>query len=102
MVRTFDMGTRDEKARKVMEECAEFFGEHTTCMRHDEDCLSLDLCMEIGDVLTALLNYCDSLNMDAQSCVDMAYKKNRARGRYAATINGGEAPAHEVTDQASR
>ena len=82
----FDMGTLDDKARKVCEEAMEFYAEHFVTV----SVLALDVhstkgdCLryEIGDVLTAMLNYCASLGIDPQECIDKVEEKNRNRGRY--------------------
>lgn len=82
----FDMGTLDDKARKVCEEATEFYGEHFVTV----SVLALDvhsangdfLRYEIGDVLTAMLNYCNAAGIDPQQCIDMVEQKNRNRGRY--------------------
>lgn len=78
-VDTFDLGTSEEKARKVCEESIEFYAEHalkSLGMPHE------NLFMEIGDVFTALANYCASNGIDAQYCIDLAQAKNILRGRY--------------------
>ena len=80
----FDMGTPDDKARKVCEEATEFYAEHF--MVSNLGLFGSDqtrfLRYEIGDVLTAMLNYCTSLGIDPQLCIDMVEEKNRNRGRY--------------------
>lgn len=88
-VDTFNLGTSEEKARKVCEESIEFYAEHARSIRDCRVALTKDrvyglrdLCMEIGDVFTALANYCAANNIDAQYCVDLAQTKNIVRGRY--------------------
>lgn len=79
-VSTFDLGTSEEKARKVCEEAMEFYAEHA--QRNDCTWNNSPLLMEIGDVFTALANYCAANGIDAQYCVDLAETKNTLRGRY--------------------
>ena len=82
----FDMGTSDDKARKVCEEAMEFYAEHFVTV----SVLALNLHgkegnflrYEIGDVLTAILNYCAAEHIDPQECIDKVEQKNRNRGRY--------------------
>ena len=88
-VDTFSLGTSDEKARKVCEESTEFYAEHARFIRDcrypptKDGAYGLhDLCLEIGDVFTALANYCAANNIDAQYCVDLAQTKNIVRGYY--------------------
>lgn len=38
--------------------------------------------MEIGDLLTAIVNWCEWIGLDPQECVELAEAKNRMRGRY--------------------
>lgn len=82
----FDMGTTDDKARKVCEEAMEFYAEHFASVSVlAMDIKSTDgdyLRYEIGDVLTAMLNYCHALGIDPQECIDRVEEKNRNRGRY--------------------
>ena len=77
-IRTFDMGTTEEKARKVCEEAMEFFAEHQC----SHIVGTYPLMLEIGDVFTALANYCQSRGIDAQECIDLVETKNITRGRY--------------------
>lgn len=81
-VETFLIGNSEVIARKVCEEVMEFYAEHS---KDESDCASFqpfDLAMEIGDVFTALMNYCACKGIDAQKCVDLANTKNLLRGRY--------------------
>ena len=82
-VQPFDLGTSEEKARKVCEEVAEFYAEHAISHYLDN---RNNLYMEIGDVFTALVNYCHSNNIDVQYCIDLANTKNVLRGRYDAMV----------------
>lgn len=78
-VNTFDLGTAEDKARKVCEEAVEFYAAHTlNTMADDRTCLM----QEIGDLFTILMNYCAAEGIDAQYCVDLAETKNIIRGRY--------------------
>ena len=77
-IRTFDLGTDEDKARKVCEEAMEFYAEHS-CSRIAG---IYPLMLEIGDVLTALANYCAARGIDAQECIDLVETKNIIRGRY--------------------
>lgn len=78
----FDMDSLDEKARKVCEEATEFYAEHHECLENGTIGVTIGLFNEIGDVLTAMLNYCNAAGIDPQQCIDMAEQKNRMRGRY--------------------
>lgn len=81
----FDMGTSDNKARKVCEEAMEFYAEHHECWAYGlTGNERRALFYEIGDVLTAILNYCAAEHIDPQRCINMAEEKNRNRGRYKA------------------
>lgn len=77
-VRTFDLGTTEEKARKVCEEAMEFYAEHSV----GKVCGIYPLLLEIGDVFTALANYCAARDIDPQECIDLVEVKNITRGRY--------------------
>ena len=83
-VRTFDLGTSEEKARKVCEEAMEFYASHEFAQMCDN---KYPLMQEIGDLLTIVVNYCAAEGIDAQQCVDLAETKNILRGRYD-TIEG--------------
>ena len=78
-VKTFDMGTCEDKARKVCEEAMEFYGAHALTPIIDDRFLLLN---EIGDLFTVLMNYCTAEGIDPQYCVDLAETKNILRGRY--------------------
>ena len=82
-VNPFDMGTLDEKARKVCEEAMEFYAEHHECWAYGlTGNKRRALFYEIGDVLTAMLNYCNAEEIDPQQCINMVEEKNKMRGRY--------------------
>lgn len=87
-VDTFSLGTSDEKARKVCEEATEFYAEHAKFIRDykliptKDDAWLYSLYLEIGDVFTALANYCAANNIDAQYCIDLVQTKNIIRGYY--------------------
>lgn len=78
-VRTFDMGTSEDKARKVCEEAMEFYSAHSLTPLLDNNFLLLN---EIGDLFTILINYCAQEGIDPQYCIDLAETKNILRGRY--------------------
>ena len=79
----FDMGTSEDKARKVCEEAMEFYAEHHECWSYGLTGNGRKaLFYEIGDVLTAILNYCAAERIDPQQCIDRVERKNRNRGRY--------------------
>lgn len=81
----FDMGTSDDKARKVCEEAMEFYAEHHECWSYGLTGNGRrSLFYEIGDVLTAILNYCAAEHIDPQRCIDRVEERNRNRGRYEA------------------
>lgn len=91
-VKTFEKGTLEEAARKVCEEAVEFYGAYSVEIKCEE-CESnetllsetirdIDLMLEIGDVITAVFNFCDRLGLDPQDCVDLAQTKNLIRGYY--------------------
>lgn len=90
-VKTFVRGDRDEIAFKVREEALEFLEEHVryNASEHAEDLDEADefmeklpLMLEIGDVITAICNYCDFVGINAQNCVALVQIKNLARGYY--------------------
>lgn len=96
-IKTFNLGTGEEKARKVCEEATEFYAEHANLVWQRingygpfatstdgtiEDIWARDLMLEIGDVFTALANYCAYMGINAQDCIYLAQIKNLARGRY--------------------
>lgn len=72
------MGTNEEKARKVCEEAMEFYAEY----RVSKISGIYPLMLEIGDVFTALANFCAANDIDVQECVDLVETKNVIRGRY--------------------
>lgn len=77
-VKTFNVGTSEEKARKVCEEAFEFYAAHYSVEQRGKE----ELMMEIGDLFTILMNYCAANKIDAQYCVDLAEVKNLFRGMY--------------------
>lgn len=82
---TFNLGNNEEKARKVCEEAVEFFGEHRMydiCGNGCNNNMIEPLMLEIGDVITAIVNYAAANGIDVQKCVDYAETKNVIRGRY--------------------
>ena len=90
-VRTFVRGDSDEIAFKVREEALEFLEEHVryNAREHDADLAEMDafmekvpLMLEIGDVITAICNYCEAVGINAQNCVALVQIKNLARGYY--------------------
>ncbi len=80
-IRTFKRGNVEEIARKVCEEAMEFYAEHAK-HPYDNDKNEVFLLCEIGDVLTAMANYCAAMGISAQDCVWLAQTKNLARGYY--------------------
>ena len=89
MVRTFKLGTHDERARKIGEEALEVYAAFA---QYDEKVKkgntvgaaqkAIDLMTEIGDVITAAVNFAEALGINAQVAVEFAEQKNRKRGRY--------------------
>ena len=77
-VKTFNLGSSEEKARKVCEEAVEFYAAHYCQGTRGTE----ELMMEIGDLFTILANYCSAKGIEAQHCVDLAETKNILRGRY--------------------
>lgn len=90
-IKTFDMGTLDEKARKVCEESTEFYAAHYFDMENGTIGVTTGLLCEIGDVVTAMANYCNAAGIDMQACIDLVEAKNRMRGRYG-NMAKGETP----------
>ena len=78
----FDMDSLDDKARKVCEEATEFYAEHHACLENGTIGVTIGLFNEIGDVLTAMLNYCNATGIDPQQCINMVEEKNKMLGRY--------------------
>ena len=87
-IHTFVAGTPEQTARKVCEEAMEFYAEHAALQATPtEDDYGYMLHMskveeEIGDVFTALSNYCSMCGIDIQRCIDLVEAKNIMRGRY--------------------
>lgn len=96
-IKTFNLGSGEEKARKVCEESVEFYAEHSKLVFErvnglapsrsendgtENDVWARDLMIEIGDVFTALANYCEYMGINAQDCIYLAQLKNLSRGRY--------------------
>lgn len=83
-VETFKRGSVEDIARKVCEEAMEFYAEHREYMTEPigDDLGMLPLMLEIGDVITAIANYCAAMGIDAQDCVTFVRIKNLARGYY--------------------
>lgn len=91
-VRTFEKGTLEEAARKVCEEAVEFYGAYSIEIKCEgcdtnetllsETVRDIDLMVEIGDVITAVFNFCNRLEIEPQDCVDLAQTKNLIRGYY--------------------
>lgn len=81
-VETFDKGSQVEKARKVCEEAMEFYAAYEKFA--DNPCHETDfaLLLEIGDVFTALANFCASEGISPQTCVTYVQTKNMIRGYY--------------------
>ena len=79
---TFELGDDEERARKVCEEATEMYAAY----REYHDFNDLDnydeLCLEIGDVITAAVNFATAFGIDVQRCIDMVETKNIIRGRY--------------------
>lgn len=72
----FDVGTSEDKARKVCEEAMEFYAEHHECWAYGLTGNGRKaLFYEIGDVLTAILNYCAAEHIDPQECIDRVEQK---------------------------
>lgn len=89
IVDTFVRGDSDTIAEKVMEEGREvlvaFFDYDFASARCSQEAAFKakgELMLEIGDVLTAAMNLCESLGFDAQECVDLVQTKNVIRGYY--------------------
>lgn len=80
-VNPFTIDSEEMTFRKIYEELSELSevranfisGNHTT-----DDFLQ----MEAGDLLTAIVNWCEWIGLDPQECVELAEAKNRMRGRY--------------------
>lgn len=83
-VETFKRGGVEDIARKVCEEATEFYAEHRLYATEPicDDLGMLPLMLEIGDVFTAMSNYCAVMGISAQDCVLLAQVKNLARGYY--------------------
>lgn len=81
-VETFDKGSQRDKARKVCEEAMEFYAAYEKFA--DNPCHETDfaLLLEIGDVFTALANFCAAEGISPQTCVTYAQTKNMVRGYY--------------------
>lgn len=89
IVDTFVRGDSETIAEKVKEEGGEvlvaFFDydfASTRCSKEAAFKAEGELRLEIGDVITAAMNLCESLGFDAQECVDLVQTKNVIRGYY--------------------
>lgn len=89
IVETFFRGDSSVIAEKVKEEGGEvldaYLAYSVSSLNADDEIRYRDegaLMLEIGDVLTAAMNLCDSLGFDAQECVDLVQTKNIIRGYY--------------------
>lgn len=83
-VETFRRGNVEDIARKVCEEAMEFYAEHRAYATEPigDDLGMIPLMLEIGDVFTAMSNYCEVMGIDAQDCVMLVQTRNLARGYY--------------------
>lgn len=91
-VRPFKRGDLEEAARKVCEEATEVYGAFSVVVKFTEfdgmestlhqTLRNVDLMTEIGDVITAAVNLCERLGIEAQDCVELAQTKNLIRGYY--------------------
>ena len=82
-INTFELGTHDERARKVCEESTELYAAWSLADMTEFDGDSMyNLRMEIGDVLTSCVNFATALGIDVQDCIDLVETKNIIRGRY--------------------
>lgn len=88
-VHTFVGGTPEQTARKVCEEANEFYAEHIKVAIYanlgddaGEQTAKMQMMHELGDIITAVANYCSMCNIDLQECVDLAETANILRGRY--------------------
>lgn len=89
IVDTFVRGDSDTIAEKVKEEGGEVLDAYiiyynTLACYYDVARFKAEgaLMLEIGDVITAAMNLCESLGFDAQECVDLVQTKNVIRGYY--------------------
>lgn len=89
IVDTFVRGDSDTIAEKVKEEGGEVLEAfesyaYSLCLTDAETRFQAEgeLMLEIGDVITAAMNLCESLGFDAQECVDLVQTKNVIRGYY--------------------
>lgn len=86
-VNTFRMGDVGDSVDKVVEEANEFREAYETYIvtSKNQKTAFANTCaleLEIGDVVTAVANFCDKMHIDLQRCIDMVETKNILRGYY--------------------
>ena len=80
-VKPFKRDSEEATFRKIHEEMYEVAVERTLeLLSHDGD--EKRLKMEVGDLLTAIVNWCQWAGLDVQECLDLANTKNVIRGYY--------------------
>ena len=80
-VNPFTIDSEEMTFRKIYEELSELSEVRANFISGNH--ITADfLQMETGDLLTAIVNWCEWMGLDPQECVELAEEKNRARGRY--------------------
>ena len=79
-VNTFTIESEEATFRKIFEELSEL-AEARAIARESDKCFE-HMKAEVGDLLTAIANWCEWVGVDPQECVDIVETSNRSRGRY--------------------
>lgn len=80
-VNPFTIDSEEMTFRKIYEELCEL-SDVRASMRAGVMAAEHNLQMETGDLLTAIVNWCEWQGLNPQECIDLVEEKNRARGRY--------------------
>lgn len=80
-VTPFKRDSEEATFRKIYEELCEVTEERSLVL-YSHDGLSSKLKMEVGDLLTVIINWCEWAELDVQECLDLANAKNVIRGYY--------------------
>lgn len=79
IVHPFKRNSEEATFRKIYEELCEV-SEARALELYSHDGDDKQLKMEVGDLLTAILNWCAWAEIDVQECLDMVNTKNTMRG----------------------
>lgn len=80
-VKPFKRDSEEATFRKIYEELCEVSRERSLVIYSHEGS-DIFLKMEVGDLLTVIVNWCQWAGLDVQECLDLANTKNVIRGYY--------------------